>query len=151
MKDCIRILIAEKDATIRECLRHSITDDQYLSIDWETDNGIEAVYIAKNFLPDVVLLNADLPRMDGIEAARCIRQTAPNLPIVIMSIYEERRKEALEAGANAFVIKDHGCDAIFKFLREMGRIKISDTSTRRSPVNSTDNRVYSSGEDIRKG
>ncbi len=117
--DVINILVAEKDPLIRACLRHSISRDEHLVIKWETDNGIEAVYMAKNFQPDIVLLNAKLPRMDGIEAARCIRQNSASIPIVVMSIYKERQKEALDAGATAFIVKDCGCDAIFNYLRAM--------------------------------
>lgn len=108
----ITILIADDDGMTRSCLRRAVERDPQLSIGWEADNGLEALLLAQKHVPDVVLLNAQMPRMDGIEATRCLRQRRPQTRIVVMSAYDQIRSQALAAGADAFVVKDSGCEAI---------------------------------------
>ena len=108
----IAILIADDDATTRQCLRRVVECDPRLEIRWEADNGLQALLLARKHHPQLVLLDAQMPRMDGIEATRCLRQHDPKLLIVIMSVYENQRVQALAAGADAFLVKDCGCDLI---------------------------------------
>jgi two-component system response regulator DegU len=108
----ISILLADDDANIRRCLRLAVEADPRLQICWEAENGLQALCLAKQHRPNLVLMDAQMPRMDGIEATRCLRQCQHHLPILIMSVYEQAREQALEAGASGFVIKDCGCEAI---------------------------------------
>ena len=57
-------------------------------------------------------MDAQMPRMDGMEATRCLRQSDPDVRIVILAVYEHLRAQAIAAGADAFVIKDCGCETI---------------------------------------
>ena len=115
----ISILIADDDPMIRHCLRRAVEQDARLRILWEADNGLQALLMVHQFQPQVVLLDAQMPRMDGIEATRCLRQRHPQLHILVMSVYEQARAQALAAGADAFLTKDCGCDAIRKAIHQM--------------------------------
>ena len=108
----VSILIADEDAMTRKCLRRAIEANPSFKVCWEADNGLEALLLAKKIKPDVVLLDAQLPRMDGFEVTTCLRQCHPNLCIVVMSVFEQARSRALAAGADEFVAKDCGREKI---------------------------------------
>lgn len=112
MTQPISILLADDDPVIRQCLRCAVEVDPHLQIRWEADNGLEALVLAQKHHPQVVLLDAQMPRMDGIEAARSLRQRDHNLLIIVMSVYDQFRAQALTAGADAFVTKDCGCEVL---------------------------------------
>ncbi len=108
----ISILLADNDEIIRQCLRHAMEADPQLNINWEADNGLKALHLAQEYHPTVILMDAHMTRMDGIEVTRCLRQRGYHERIILMSVYENVRSDALEAGATEFVNKDGGCDAI---------------------------------------
>ena len=115
----ITILLADDDAMIRQCLRRAVECDPQLQIRWEADNGLQAILMAQQFHPQVVLMDAQMPRMDGIEATRCLRQRDHNIRILVMSVYDQVRAQALAAGADGFVTKDCGCDAIREAIHRL--------------------------------
>jgi len=115
----ITILIADDDAMVRQCLRCAVEQDARLRILWEADNGLQALLMAQQFQPHVILLDAQMPRMDGIETTRCLRQRNHKLRILVMSVYEHMRAPALAAGADAFLTKDCGCDAIRQAIHQL--------------------------------
>ncbi len=108
----ITVLIADDDAMIRQCLRRVVEADPNLQICWEADNGLQALLMAQQHQPQIVLLDAQMPRMDGIEATRCLRQRNHTIRILVLSVFEHQRTQALAAGADEFLTKDSGCCAI---------------------------------------
>ncbi|HZO89146.1 MAG TPA: response regulator [Chthonomonadaceae bacterium] len=108
----ISILIADDDVTIRQCLRRMVEADPRFQVCWEADNGLEALALAQQHRPQVILLDAQMPRMDGIEATRCLRQHDYKTPILVLSVYDQARAQALAAGATEVIAKDCSCDAI---------------------------------------
>lgn len=108
----ISILLADDDAIVRQCLRRAVEADPRFEIRWEADNGLQALLLAQQHQPNVILIDAQMPRMDGIEATRCLRQRFHNLRIIVMSVYDQMRAQALAAGADDFITKDCGCEAI---------------------------------------
>jgi DNA-binding NarL/FixJ family response regulator len=117
----------------RQCLRRAIEANPLFKVCWEADNGLEALLLAKKSQPDVVLLDAQLPRMDGFEVTSCLRQCRRNTCIVVMSVFEEGRARALATGADAFVVKDCGRDKILEALSRLlaGRLhqQVGDVET----------------------
>lgn len=124
----IAVLVADDDPYIRQCLRHAMDIDPRLHVVCEAENGLQALVLADRFLPDVILLDAEMPRMDGFEAARCLRKRRPDCCIVIMSMYEQVRSQAIGAGADAFIVKDCGCTELRSMLHRV--IEDSTAGTR---------------------
>ncbi len=110
--ETINILLADDDLMIRQCLRRAVEANPSLQIKWEADNGLQALVLARQHHPHLILMDAQMPRMDGIEATRCLRQCDHETRIIILSVYDHYRAPALAAGADAFLVKDAGCDAI---------------------------------------
>jgi len=73
----ISILVADDDEHIRQCVRRALEIDPELQVICEAENGLQALALAAQHHPDIVLLDAQMPRMDGFETARCIRQRCP--------------------------------------------------------------------------
>lgn len=115
----VSILVADDDAGIRQCLRRAVEIDPDFEVVWEADNGLQALALADQHHPDLILMDAQMPRMDGIEATRCLRKRATGSRIVIMSVYEQNREQALAAGADAFIVKDCGCRSLRTILRRL--------------------------------
>jgi len=106
------VLIVDEDPAVRRCLQHALSADPRLGVVWEACDGLQAVALAKERHPDVVLIDSRLARMTGLEAAHCVRARQCGVRIVMLSLYEHERDEALACGADAFVTKDAGCAAI---------------------------------------
>lgn len=73
----------------------------------EARDGNEAVQLVKRILPEVVVIDACMPGMDGLEATRFIKKNWPEVRVVMLTMHPDQRAAALDAGADAFLIK--GC------------------------------------------
>lgn len=105
-----RILVADDSELIRQQIRKILESDQQLEICAEAENGKEAVRMARQHRPDLVLMDVFMPEMSGLAALCEIKRTAPNLPIVVFTINDsgDLRVESKNAGADAFVLKAKG-------------------------------------------
>jgi DNA-binding NarL/FixJ family response regulator len=102
-----RILIAEDDESFLEAIAVLLEQDDRFVVGGTARNGEEAVTLADELAPDAVVLDIEMPVLDGVEAARKLRAASPQLTIVAVSghDYEERVLEIREAGADDYVRK----------------------------------------------
>ena len=107
MEPCIRVLIADDRPHSRKGLRALLANWRTVKVVDEATNGQEAVQLVERHQPDVVLMDIRMPVLDGLEATRLIRAAWPEVKVVVLSMYPLHRAEALDAGANAFLVK--GC------------------------------------------
>jgi DNA-binding NarL/FixJ family response regulator len=98
-----RILIVDDNAAIRQSLRSSIERRDDLQVCGEAENGEHAVARVKELTPDLVILDLQMPVMNGLDAARRIAQIAPQLPMLMFTMYSS---EYLVTEARAAGIKD---------------------------------------------
>jgi CheY-like chemotaxis protein len=89
----------------------------------EAMDGWEAVQLTEEFQPDLILMDARMPKMNGLEAIRLIRAKSPHIKIIVLSMYPDVKAEALEAGADAFVSKSDPLDKLRKTLSDVIREK----------------------------
>ena len=122
-----RILIAEDDESFLDAIALLLEQDDRFVVAGTARNGREAVRLAKKSPPDAVVLDIEMPVLDGVEAARRLRAAAPQLPIVAVSghDYEERVLEIRQAGADDYVRKARLADelprALAALLQSAGR------------------------------
>ncbi len=113
-----RIVLCEDHQMVREGLRALIDGEPDLEVVADASDGEQAIRAALDHGPDVVVMDIGLPLCDGIEATRRLRQQAPELPVVILSMHDDATTvdRALRAGARGYVLKGAGfarlCDAI---------------------------------------
>lgn len=108
----IRILIAEDQRIVREGLIALLEDEETVEIVGEAANGQEAVTLFDQLHPDVVLMDLQMPIMDGPEATRQIRERHPDARVLVLTTYatDEYIFKALRAGAQGYLLKDTSTD-----------------------------------------
>lgn len=105
----VRVLIADDRRQSRDGLRALLATWPQVRVIAEASNGREAVRMVQQYRPQVVLMDARMPIMDGIQATRLIKEQWPNVKVIILTIYNAYRANALAAQADRFLIK--GCPA----------------------------------------
>lgn len=108
MTDIIKVLIADDHEVVREGLRAFIAIQSEIEVVGEARDGEEAVVMALQLQPDVILLDLVMPRVDGIEAIRRIKKEKPDVRILILTSFTEDEKvfPAIKAGALGYLLKD---------------------------------------------
>jgi DNA-binding NarL/FixJ family response regulator len=103
----MRILLADDNERIRRGVRAILSSKPDCEICGEAADGRETIRIARELLPDLILLDVSMPEMDGLQVTRLLRQALPTVKIVIMSQHDPAQllPNALKAGANACVDK----------------------------------------------
>ena len=114
----LRILVAEDDESFLEAISLLLEQDDRFVVAGRARNGREAVALAEEVAPDAVVVDIEMPILDGVEATRRLREAAPDLPIVAVSghDYEERVLEIREAGADDYVRKARLADELPRVL-----------------------------------
>ena len=115
----ITILLADDHKIIREGLRSLLERESDLQVITEADNGAQAVRLALEHRPEVVIMDISMPHMDGIEATRQIIARLPEVKVVVLSMHADRRFviEALRAGATGFLLKDCAFQELARAVR----------------------------------
>jgi DNA-binding NarL/FixJ family response regulator len=115
----IRILIVEDQRIVREGLTALLEDEAEVEIAGEAADGQQAVDQFGQIQPDVVLMDLQMPLVDGAEATRRIREQAPEAHILVLTTYatDEFIFKALRAGAQGYVLKDASADELLAAIR----------------------------------
>ena len=106
--DGIRVLVADDHALFRQALRGILSTEPDLELIGEAGDGEEAVRMATELVPDVVLMDVRMPKLAGIEAARQISTDLPTTKIVMLTVSDEDSDlfEAIKAGASGYLLKE---------------------------------------------
>jgi DNA-binding NarL/FixJ family response regulator len=112
----IRILIADDQPPIRKIVRLILEADSRFEVCGEAIDGVQAIYEAGKLIPDVVIMNITMPRLDGFAAARELKRQLPDLAIVILSTHADKQfiAEAKKVGARAYVAKNKADESLIR-------------------------------------
>jgi DNA-binding NarL/FixJ family response regulator len=104
----ITLLIADDHLLFREGMRNIIAHWDDFQVVGEAANGLEAIQMSRELMPDIVLMDISMPVLNGIEATRRISRELPSVQIVILTSSEEEKNlfEAIKGGARGYVLKD---------------------------------------------
>lgn len=125
----IRILIVDDHSVVRQGLKMFLALDDELQVVGEAANGAEAVQLARELEPDVVLMDLLMPVMDGIAATHAIRRELPDTEVIALtSVLEDKAVSgAVRAGAIGYLLKDTQADELCRAIRAAaaGQVQLS--------------------------
>jgi DNA-binding NarL/FixJ family response regulator len=119
----IRVVLADDHGVVRDGLGRLISGLEDVELVATAANGAEAVERCRATRPDVVLMDLDMPVLDGIEATRRILADRPQTAVIVLTAFSDRRRitGALEAGACGYLLKDVDADGVAEGIRAAAR------------------------------
>ena len=117
-----RVLVADDHAVVRSGLKQLLEEQPGVEVCCEATTGVEAVENVKKTKPDMILLDLTMPDMNGLDAARQIREISPNTDILVLSMHytEEIAREVLRSGARGYMLKS---DANTELVTAINRVR----------------------------
>jgi DNA-binding NarL/FixJ family response regulator len=115
----IRVLIADDHGVVRDGLAGVIGAQPDLEVVATVENGAEAVEFCRGSAPDVVLMDLEMPVLDGIAATRIIREESPGATVLVLTSFSDLRRinAALSSGAAGYLLKDASADDVLRGIR----------------------------------
>jgi DNA-binding NarL/FixJ family response regulator len=104
----IRVLLADDHSLVRKGFRRMLEDDPEIQVVGEACNGSEAVQLARELHPDVLVMDMSMPGLNGIQAAQEIARHSPEVAVLMLSMYSEEAhvQNSLAAGAKGYILKN---------------------------------------------
>ena len=134
MTSKIRILLADDHTLLRNGICALLADEQDMVVVGEADNGREAVQLAGQLKPNVVLIDIAMPLLNGLEATRQIKREHPEINVLVLTMYdnEEYFRKMLEVGASGYIIKRAAATELVSAIRAVynGEAVLSPAITR---------------------
>ncbi|WP_417555954.1 response regulator [Microbacterium sp.] len=117
----IRVLIVDDDPLVRSALSHFVSRGDEVEVIGEAENGLEAIDFLEHDRPDVVMMDVQMPEMNGIEATAAIIQRWPDIRILAVTTLDgsETVLPMLSAGASGYLLKDSSAESILDGVREV--------------------------------
>jgi DNA-binding NarL/FixJ family response regulator len=117
----LRVFLVDDHALVREGIAGLLEPHQDIEIVGEAENGLEALERARDIMPDIILMDIEMPTCDGLEATRLIKKEMPYVKIVILTVHDEddRLFEAIRSGAQGYLLKSIGSVELIEMLRGM--------------------------------
>ena len=125
MTELIKVLIVDDISSTLDNLQKLLSFEPDIQVVATAANGKEGVEQAKKLVPDIVLMDVNMPIMDGIQATETLAQEAPNSPVIIMSVQGERDylRRAMQSGAREFLIKPFSGDELIASIRRVYQLE----------------------------
>jgi DNA-binding NarL/FixJ family response regulator len=121
-----RLLLADDHQMLRQGLRRSMEDEGF-EVVGEASDGAEAVRMACDLRPDVVLMDVSMPEIDGVEATRQIRAALSQARIIMLTMHADQDviQRAINAGASGYLVKDCSIDEVVAVVRQVASGEIA--------------------------
>ena len=123
MNKVIRVILADDHPVVRRGVAAIIDIEDDIEVVGAAANGEEALKMVRSFKPDVVLMDLQMPIMDGVEATKRIRTQAPHIPVIILTTFndDEYIYDGIAAGARGYLLKDADPDELIEAIRAASR------------------------------
>ena len=107
MTDQITVLLADDHSLVRRGFRRILEDDEQMKVVGEASNGVEAIRMAYELKPNVVVMDLSMPELDGVQATKEILKHLPGTEVLILSMHAEDNyvRNAMDAGAKGYLLK----------------------------------------------
>jgi two-component system response regulator NreC len=114
----IRIILADDHAIFRQGLRALLENQPRMEVLAEAENGREAVRLARELSPDLVIMDLTMPGLNGVEATRQITSASPKIKVIALSMHADQRRvgEMLAAGASGYLLKDSAFEELIQAI-----------------------------------
>lgn len=121
----VRVLLADDNAQFRGVLRRLLERDPQIEVLAEASNGAEAIALAEEHRPDVVLMDVSMPNLDGVEATYALKARFPDLTILMLSIgnKDQEIQAGLAGGASEYLIKGAPATEIADAIKRHGLLR----------------------------
>jgi DNA-binding NarL/FixJ family response regulator len=131
-----RILLVDDHPIVREGLRTVLQRRPGWEVVGEASNGVEALEKAEILHPDVIVLDITMPRMNGLEVCRIVRQNAPGPEVLFVTQHDspQMMREALGAGAKGYVVKSNAARDLLEAIEVVSQHKVFTAMTRPDPA-----------------
>lgn len=131
MEKQIRLLLAEDHEVMREALRSLLENDPDFEVVGESRDGREALSLAISVEPDVVIMDINLPELNGIEATRRLHEVSPQIKVIALSVHEQGRMvmEMLNAGAVGYLPKTSAARELIDAIKTVMKGKLYVSSS----------------------
>ena len=123
----IKVLLVDDNEVVREGLKSILDPQADIVVVGEAVDGSDAVLKAQELNPDVILMDAQMPNMDGTEATRRIRQLLPDIKVLFLTVYGDYVGGALAAGASWYLTKDCRRQDLLEGIRVLAQSSRSKT------------------------
>ncbi len=123
MAEKIRIVIADDHPVVRTGLRLMLDMEERIELVGEAADGVAAIHLVSELVPDVVLMDLRMPAMDGLEAIEQIRAKFPHIAIIVLTTYDEDELmlRSLQAGVRGYLLKDSGLETVLQAVERAAR------------------------------
>lgn len=117
----IKVLLADDQTLIRQGLESLLSMSELITICGQASDGEEAIRRVESDQPDIVLMDIRMPIMDGIQATQRLRETHPNLPILILTTFDDHELiiKAIAAGAKGYLLKDVSLETLVEAIQAL--------------------------------
>ena len=117
----IRVLVVDDHAILRDGIRSLLESQEDIIVVGEAGDGSEAIELTSKLLPDIVLMDISMPKTNGLEATRSIKERFPQTKVLILTQHDNREyiAPALSAGASGYVLKRSGRREMLNALRQV--------------------------------
>jgi len=128
-KQSIRILLADDHSITRNGLKTILSLYDDIVLVGEASNGMDAIKICKKTNPDIILMDLDMPILDGVSATGIIRKECPGVKVIALTSFTDKKlvKNAIKAGVSSYIVKNISPDELIKAIRStfLGKIILS--------------------------
>jgi DNA-binding NarL/FixJ family response regulator len=126
-RNIIRVMLADDHALVRQGLCSLLSDYGDVQVVGEAGNGEEAIELARLLNPDLIVMDINMPKLNGIEATRRIKAEMPAITVLALSVLDDKEMSAQmrRAGAEAYLTKDGAADELYETIRRLHHAKVT--------------------------